>query len=776
MRRIAAAVTCVVAVGIAGAPAASARTASAGGQPQDPGPPTQIVATPGDGQVSVSFTPPERTGDSPIESYTVWTRDSTGSGSTMTTGPTSPVVVEGLNNGDLYYFQVTAMNVNGNSSLPSPAENAAIPTSTPQLAPLPPTNATATAGDERAVVSYEPPSIGDDEIAYYQATAVDLDNPPYGGQSAATATGRPDPITITGLTNGDRYAFSVVAVTVTNSPPSALSAPVTPAGPPDPPTITKVTPGNGQATVTLSPPANDGGSPVLRYHVRALDETDPLRGNPEAEGTESPITVPELVNGNTYSFEAYAISAAGESQHSQRTGPVTLPIGPGQPPGPPTNVVAKAGDGSATVTFTPPEETGSDPITSYTVYAQNQVGGSPAQAQGFGDESPVTITGLTNGDFWVIAVAANNDAGTGPAAPAENPVIPTSDPSIVPDPPTSVTATAGDAQAIVSYEAPRRVPDGLQITGYVATAVDLTTPTNGGQNAFSPANDPAATPITVLGLTNGDVYVFSVVTLTAPAPDGGGPAIFPASGPSKLSGPVIPNAPPGAPEIGKATPGNGEINVTFRPPRDDGGAAVVDYTVRADDETDPSRGVTTATGADSPIKVDGLVNGHAYSLTVVARNEGGVGPPSGREGPVTPDGPAPTAPGPPTDVRADAGEGQATVRWDAPKDTGHSPVVGYTVTAFDQTNPGSGGQSVAAAGTSATVKGLTAGDRYVFRVSATNAIGTGPQSDPSDPVVPKGPDRQDEPKQDEPKQDEPTTTPVAGDLVRSANPVVAGIW
>ena len=99
----------------------------------------------------------------------------------------------------------------------------------------------------------------------------------------------------------------------------------------------------------------------------------------------------------------------------------------------------------------------------------------------------------------------------------------------------------------------------------------------------------------------------------------------------------------------------------------------------------------------------------------------------------------PVVPGGPTGVTATAGNGQATVSWTAPSDGG-SPITSYTVTPF----VGSTAQTPVVVtgsppGTSATVTGLTNGTSYTFTVSATNAIGTGQASAPSNAVTPSPP-------------------------------------
>ncbi len=88
--------------------------------------------------------------------------------------------------------------------------------------------------------------------------------------------------------------------------------------------------------------------------------------------------------------------------------------------------------------------------------------------------------------------------------------------------PTSVTGVAGNSRVTVSWVAP--TPDGTTITGYIVTA------SPGGATCTT----SGATSCTVLGLTNGTPYTFTVVGTTT---DGNSP-------PSAPSAPVTPLAPP----------------------------------------------------------------------------------------------------------------------------------------------------------------------------------------------------------------------------------------
>lgn len=98
--------------------------------------------------------------------------------------------------------------------------------------PRPPTDIKASAGKEAsASVFFKPPtSNGGSAIIGYTVTATDITERGNGGQ---TASGASSPITLFGLTNGDRYTFTVTATNkVGTSSPSKPSNAVTPKAPP----------------------------------------------------------------------------------------------------------------------------------------------------------------------------------------------------------------------------------------------------------------------------------------------------------------------------------------------------------------------------------------------------------------------------------------------------------------------------------------------------------------------------------------------------------------
>jgi hypothetical protein len=88
------------------------------------------------------------------------------------------------------------------------------------------------------------------------------------------------------------------------------------------------------------------------------------------------------------------------------------PAQPVGPPGPPTTVVAVAGNASATLTWDAPADTstaGGAPVANYTVVVLPSNGTAPAPL--VVSVSTATIAGLVNGAQYVFNVSAANEAG-----------------------------------------------------------------------------------------------------------------------------------------------------------------------------------------------------------------------------------------------------------------------------------------------------------------------------------------------------------------------------
>ncbi|MDZ7863975.1 fibronectin type III domain-containing protein [Acidovorax sp.] len=206
----------------------------------------------------------------------------------------------------------------------------------------------------------------------------------------------------------------------------------------------------------------------------------------------------------------------------------------------------------------------------------------------------------------------------------------------VPDAPTAVTATAGNAQATVVWTPPAS-NGGSAITAYTVAAVADPTKT-----CTVNTGSPLPTTCTVLGLANGTAYTFAVK-----ATNGVGDSVA-----SAASAAATPATQPDAPTAVTATAGDSQALVTWAAPASNGGSAITAYTVAA--VANPAKTCTVNTGSPLPTTctVMGLANGTAYTFAVKATNGAGDSVASAASAPVTPT--APAGGGAPTSVNVNS--------------------------------------------------------------------------------------------------------------------------
>ena len=568
------------------------------GQPESP---TGVTATAGNGSATVSWTAPANDGGSPITGYTVTAYDANGNvAGTCTSTTTTSCVVTGLSNGSTYTFTVVAANVL-DSSNPS---DASAPLTLPATAPSAPTGVTATAGNGSATVSWTAPATnGGSAITGYTATAYDGN-----GNVVATCTSTTTSCVISGLTNGSAYTFSVVATNaVGNSPASDPSSTVNlPAVAPSAPTGVTATAGNTTATVTWTAPSNTGGAAITGYTVTAYDGF----GNAVATctSTTTSCVITGLTNGLAYTFSVVATNSAGNSPASSASSTVNLPI---TAPDAPTNVVALAGDGSATVSWTAPVNDGGAPIDGYIVTAYDANGNSAGTCTAVAPATTCMVTGLTNGSSYTFSVVATDNVGNSASSTPSSSVTPAAGPSA----PDRVQVTPGNKTATVNWQAPTTGPAPMRYT--------VTVNPSGKSCTISLVLRPnAPLSCTFTGLTNGVNYGFTVTgfsTSGASAAD----TVYAILAP----GPTKPSTPRGITFHGTT---RGVTTVTWKVSGSNGGSPITRYVVNV---TGPrfarSCSVNVALNPNAPLSctVTGLKPRINYTYTVVAVNSVGANKP-----------------------------------------------------------------------------------------------------------------------------------------------------
>jgi fibronectin type 3 domain-containing protein len=216
----------------------SANSAEVNATPILPPPPapTGLAATPGNGQVSLSWT-----ASATASSYHV--KRSTSSGvETQISAPTSTSYTDtGLTNGTKYFYVVSAVNSGGESA--NSAEASATPVA-PVNPPATPTGLQATGGNAQVSLSWNASS----GAASYDVKRATTNGGPYNTAVASpTATNYTD----TTVTNGTTYYYVVSAVNTAGQSANSAQASATPASP------------TANVTITINPAETKPISPWI---------------------------------------------------------------------------------------------------------------------------------------------------------------------------------------------------------------------------------------------------------------------------------------------------------------------------------------------------------------------------------------------------------------------------------------------------------------------------------------------------------------------------------
>ncbi|GAA4721703.1 DUF5005 domain-containing protein [Phytohabitans rumicis] len=647
--------------------------ASAVAHTAPPGPPTQLTAASNnDGTIALSWVTP-----GPNVWFNVYQRDIT-AGETEPTKLPLPVTeccaltAAFLHHGHDYEFTVTATNVGGESPPSNPATARSV-----YPPPGVPTNLTAVAGDSQVQLTWAAPS-PDVWFNVYQRD-VTL------GETEFTKLPLPVTeccaLTATYLANQHTYEFKVTATNVVGESGPSNLVQATPL-PPLPAKVTGLTAtANNDGSIALSWSAPPGGD--FWYDVYQRDVTAG-----ETEFTKLPLPVTQccaltasyLVHSHVYQFKVGATNG--------RAGPLSDPAQATahySPPPAPTNLRASTA-GSKAVHL----NWDAGPNLIFWVYIRDVTAGQTTFTKSFTsvNTSAYTWTDLWPTHLYEFKVTAQNPGGEGPASN----VVQITAVDVLPNPPTGLSATAGDGQAVLSWTASTTTP-----VTYTVYQQDTTI----GQSWQKLPTPASCCTMTAQFLTNAHTYRFKVVAANTAGE----------SAPTNIVTvkpmPPLPQAPSGL----TAAAGDGQVTLSWSA----SSTPNVWYLVELRAKGSPWRQLQYPVTTCCSYVVNLLDNGTTYDFRVRATNLSGQSTPSN----VASARPMPPFPQPPSNLTATAGDGQVTLRWSASS----TPNVWYLVELRAKGSPWRQLQYPVTTCCTYTVKLLDNGTTYDFRVRATNLSG-----------------------------------------------------
>ncbi len=627
------------------------------------------------------------------------------------------------------------------------------PASTRPSAPGSVTAVASTDGTGTAAVTWaEPVNVGAYSVTY-TLTAKAQD----GGAEPAPITGITGRSrTVTGLTLGRAYTFTVTAVNGAGSGPASAATPaVAPIGLPGAPAAPVVDVRGTSAVVSWQWPAGVAGEPAITYSATAT----PAPGDPTPGATAvscattagaSSCLLDGLVPGAAYNATVTA-TLGGQALTSA---PTPVPVITGTPaaaltaPGAPTAVHALAGDTRAVISWTAPDQSTSGPVEGYEV-AVVPTGGGKAATCATGGTTSCVVTDLANGTDYVATVVATIGAQSGDV----------SDPSAPFRPYSPVTARNGGPTSAPPAADIWVGGEIVRITNKSASAVRL-----GGYGLWDRYSSNESSTDSARYLFPADTALepgesllvhFGTAPNTKPAAPSGATWLWTGDGTfinadsagdfvelAHLSRALVDcettgaatcrdaqqvtvsSSPVGLTALASAS----SVTVNWGAPISRGGTPITGYTATAYDAPIGGSAIAScaAGGAARSCSFPGSM-GRAYYVEVVARNAQGTSGPSWRVRAVPR-----TVPGAPGSVSASGTPGGINVTWTPAAGNG-APVTRYAASAYTASTGGSPvGSCTTSNGSmgSCTIMGLQGGVPYHIDVVATNRAGNGAASSP----------------------------------------------
>jgi beta-lactam-binding protein with PASTA domain len=193
------------------------------------------------------------------------------------------------------------------------------------------------------------------------------------------------------------------------------STPIDTSTVPNAPLWSNATSTDSAVTLTFLTPSN-GGSPILRYEYSITNGATWININLPVNNT---FTVSGLTNNVNYTFYIRAVNAKGNSASSSGVTKAPVASGGGGTavvPGTPSFTVSFITNTSFRIDLTPPASDGGSQIIRY----QHSLNNGVTWTNDFTNTGPITVSNLTPGTSYQVALRAVNAIGNGIATASQN--------------------------------------------------------------------------------------------------------------------------------------------------------------------------------------------------------------------------------------------------------------------------------------------------------------------------------------------------------------------
>ena len=560
-----------------------------------PGPPVDVVASPGVGSVTLSWTYPSMTGGKSILGYRIFKGTSRNTlQPVQQLGNVTEHTDEVVENGIEYFYAVMAFNEIGNGTLST------IISATPVGLPSEPRYVQITPGDTQIELEWRAPvsNGGSSILGYHILRGIT--------EAALEEHGTVDHyITVytdTGLTNGETYHYAIQAFNLIGDGPKSAIVNATPLGLPGTPEDFEIETGDGHVNLSWEAPETTGGTDILRYQVFRGSSEDSLSSlDYTIDGANTIYTDSGLLNGQTFYYAVCAVNNVGDGPWTEvmQAAPLALPDAPG-------DFVAIDGNGMVTISWTLTQNNGGAELTQYNIYrgtAKDDLELLVIKSKSvfIYDDRDVVV-----GTTYYYAVLAVTIAGEGSSS-----VIASATPYGPPGVPISLEVAPGNMEVHLTWSHPD--DDGASpIEGYVI----LRGTSSDSLRELAQLGD--VTSYLDTSVTNGQTYYYTVAAINEA---GAGDHTDPVS-----ATPFKPATAPDKVTILTVEAKDSIVVVQWTEPQEDGGSPITGYVVLRGEAPGDLEVIATLgpvfTWTDEDVE-----RGTTYYYSVAAINDVGEGEP-----------------------------------------------------------------------------------------------------------------------------------------------------